>query len=198
MSVVFAADGARVWIIGYNTLWTANLISRPFAYGGAVNRAQLTPRQRQTVAAHAEALTRAFGLRGLNSLDFIIDRGRPSVLEINPRPTATCELYEPDTRDGMLALHVHACGGELPARALSTSKVRAHTIVYAQVPCHIAAAVQWPQWCRDLPVPGAQIAAGEPVCTVYTVGDDVDFVRQLSEARGQFVLSWAEPRPMAA
>jgi predicted ATP-grasp superfamily ATP-dependent carboligase len=198
MSVLFAADGVRARMIGYNTQWTASLASRPFTYGGAVNRAQLTPRQRQTVAAYAEALTRAFGLRGLNSLDFILNCRRPLVLEINPRPTATCELYEPDTRDGMLTLHVHACGGALPARALGTSKVRAHTIVYAQVPCHIAAAVQWPQWCRDLPVTGAQIAAGEPVCSVYTEGDDVDFVRQLSEAQGQFVLSLVEPRPVAA
>ncbi|MFZ4703849.1 MAG: hypothetical protein ACOYMG_27710, partial [Candidatus Methylumidiphilus sp.] len=58
--------------------------------------------------------TAAIGLVGLNSLDFVLADGVCLVLEINPRPSATIALYDEDFAEGLLALHVAACLGELP------------------------------------------------------------------------------------
>ncbi len=184
MSALFAADGRRATIIGFNTQWVASRATQPFAYAGAVNRAGLTVPQRDHVANHVNGLTRAFGLRGLNSLDFILYRDQLFALEINPRPTATCELYEPDRPDGMVALHVRACQGELPdAGSFADVKVRAHAIVYAHETRVVSSSMQWPSWCRDIPEADARIGEGEPVCSVHAEGAELDRVRRLIDAR---------------
>jgi predicted ATP-grasp superfamily ATP-dependent carboligase len=150
------------------------------------------------VAGYVAALTREFSLRGLNTLDFIVWRGRPMMLEVNPRPAATSELYEPETPDGMVALHVRAFDGELPGRAIR-ARVRAHAIVYAtRCALHIPEGQQWPHWCRDIPAAGTSIAPDEPVCSVHAEGDDLDFVNRLVNARREAVLSWLNPQPIAA
>lgn len=189
LSVLFAADGKGAAIIGYNTQWTARQSRLAFAYAGAVNRAELTASQREMVAHYVCGLTRAFGLRGVNGLDFIVRQGVPLVLEINPRPTATCELYEPEAPDGIVATHLRACVGELPdVRAFERARVRAHKIAYARAVSRIAGAWQWPQWCRDIPQSGAVIAAGAPVCSVHAEGEDVAAVHRLVSARCESVL----------
>jgi uncharacterized protein len=189
MSSLFAADGQRAEVIGYNTQWTAGGRLQPFAYAGAINRASLTPQQRVTITGYVRDLTRAFRLRGLNSLDFILHRNVPWVLEINPRPTSTCELYEPEARDGMVATHVRACAGVLPASNVHERGVtRAHMVVYAGVPSRIPAGFRWPRWCRDLPQPGTRIGAGKPACSVHAEGVVVDNVRRLVQARRRSAL----------
>ncbi|MGH8502306.1 MAG: ATP-grasp domain-containing protein [Gammaproteobacteria bacterium] len=196
MSALFVADGCRARIIGYNTQWGASRASAfgyGFIYGGAINRARLSPPQRALVADHVSALAEAFGLRGLNSLDFVLHRGQPRVLEINPRPGATCELYEPEAPDGMLALHVRACDGDLLGERPMRARVHAHAIVYAQRRIRVPADMRWPRWCRDLPADGAAIPARAPVCSVVAEGDGMEPVRRLIEARCRAVWNALTP-----
>lgn len=199
MSTLFVADGRRARIIGYNTQWRARHAVSPFTYGGAINRAGLSPSQRALIEGHVRALTEAFGLRGLNSLDFLVHGGRTLVLEINPRPGATCELYEPETPRGMLALHAQACDGELPGTWISRRyRPRAQVVVYADRPYQVPVDMQWPHWCRDLPANGAGIPAHAPVCTVLAEGDDVERVTRLAAARREAVLNTLSAPPITA
>lgn len=184
MSLLFLADGRQAWPIGFNTLRTTGAGDRPYRYGGVVNRASLAPAQRLTVRRAAEALTRRLGLRGLNGLDFISAGGRCLLLELNPRPGASFELYDPDAPQGLLAWHADACRGRMRRPGLArTSRVRALSIVYAPAPVHIPAAFDWPPWCRDRPVGGQTIPAGEPVCTVLAEAEDGPGVERWIRAR---------------
>jgi uncharacterized protein len=193
-SVLFAADGARAAIIGYNTQWVVGQGPLPFAYAGAINRARLTWSQRAAVAEYARAVTRALGLRGLNGLDFMLHRGVPLVLELNPRPTATCELYEMETPDGMVAVHLRACEGELPsAQVCAQTRVRAHRIVYARAAIHISHGWQWPSWCRDRPCVGTTIEAGAPICSVHAEGAEAAPVQRLLNLRREAMLRSLQP-----
>ena len=172
MSALFVADGRRAQIIGFNTLWTdPDDPASPFRYGGAINHAALPRRQQAAVAAYVAGLVRAFSLKGINGLDFIASDSGCQVLEINPRPCATLELYEPDTEDGLVSLHLRACTGRLPA-GLSWRSRRLHAcrVVYAREDLRIDPRQRWPRWCRDLPQPASHIRAGEPVCTVHASG----------------------------
>ena len=77
----FGASGHR---------WCGNLL------GNAAGRRCL-PHQDEVIAsatAAAQALTRAFGLRGINGIDFISRNGEAVVIEVNPRWTAAVELVE--------------------------------------------------------------------------------------------------------
>lgn len=190
MSLLFLADGCRSRALGFNTLRTApDVPGRPYLYGGAVSRAALAPKAREAVCAAAAALTRALGLRGLNGLDFIDDGERGQVLELNPRPGASFELYDPETPCGLLKLHVQACGGRLPAWVPArASRVRAVSIAYAPRAARIRSGFAWPAWCRDRPTAGQTIRGGEPICSVYAEAQDARRAESEVHARRKAVL----------
>jgi predicted ATP-grasp superfamily ATP-dependent carboligase len=105
-------------------------------------------------------------------MDFILQGDRWLVLELNPRPTATLELYDPDYSLGLFRWHLRACRGELPETAAAPRATRAHAVVYAGAPCRADAGVSFPRWCRDVPMPGTRFERGEPVCTVHAAAPD--------------------------
>ena len=115
-SVVFAANGRRAAIVGYNAIWQE---PGRFTYRGAIADRSLPARVRTDLAEVVPELTAAFGLRGLCGADFIVDDDeRWTLLEINPRPTASFELHERD--GGLFTVHVDACRGRLPVRIGAT------------------------------------------------------------------------------
>jgi uncharacterized protein len=168
LSVLFAADGRDARVIGINEQWTAGIAQcAPYCYGGAVSGVALPGDTPARLATLLGRLVRATGLIGLNGLDFILDAGgEPYVLEINPRPTATIDLYDADFAGGLVALHLRACRGELRDIA-PTHGSRAHAIVYAAEALRVPDRMQWPQWCTDIPESGSIVPAGAPVCSVH-------------------------------
>jgi predicted ATP-grasp superfamily ATP-dependent carboligase len=158
-------------VLGFNRQWTAPRPGRPFLYGGAVGGVTLRPGLRREIEGALDALVAETGLLGLNGLDFIQRRGSWLALELNPRPTATFELYDPDYPGGLFRWHLRACAGELPVRPAAPRAVRAHAVVHAGAAS--AARMRFPHWCRDLPMPGTRFLPGDPVCTVHASGSDV-------------------------
>lgn len=170
VSLLFAADGMNVKEVGFNQQWLAPTALMPYRYGGAVSRAELPQAVRQQLLAAAQKLTSAVGLRGLNSLDGIMQGERLWVLELNPRLTATFDLY-PVESGQLFELHMQAAAGSLANWPQLSDKARAHYIVYAPENISLPEGFDWPAWTADIPPAGALIKAGEPVCTVTAEAD---------------------------
>jgi predicted ATP-grasp superfamily ATP-dependent carboligase len=167
LSVLFAADGQAAQVIGFNEQWTGGAWrGARYRYGGAVSRVIVQKNIEAQVAGFLARMVERVGLVGLNGLDFILAGDTPFVLEINPRPTATLELYDADAEGGMLQLHLRACRGQLPGAGINGPS-RAHAIVYAADSLRIPADMTWPSWCTDLPEGRSMIAAGAPICSVH-------------------------------
>lgn len=168
MSVLFIADGRRHAVIGYNRLLSAGCEpGRPFLYGGVLGQADLHPAGRSEVEGWCQALVGRLGLRGINGLDFILDRGRPFFLELNARPCASLSLYEWQCEEGWICRHVRACLGELPEpESVPRGRVWGQRVVYAPRNLNIPAGVDWPDWCRDRPPAGTAVTRGAPLCSV--------------------------------
>ncbi len=176
-SALFLADGHTACILGYNSLWTADHeTDAPYLFAGAINQTDLTAAQKQRVADDLNRLVPTTGLTGLNSLDFMLDGDAPSVLEINPRPSATQVLYEPDYPRGLLALHIAACQGWLPDSVPNPAATRAFRAWFAPAPLVIRSDMAWPDGCVDRPGTGTRFATGAAVCTVEAEGPDVQTV----------------------
>jgi len=168
-SVLFLADGERASILGFNTLLTS---STPgcFLFEGAMNWAPLAREQRQRMEGNIVRLVRATGLKGLNSLDFMVNvGGEPLTIEVNTRPSATLALYDEDYPEGLLAAHIRACRGLLTG-PVRTGAFRAFRVVYAAVTTRVEPDFVWPSWCSDRPVANAVIEAGMPLCTLRAEG----------------------------
>lgn len=214
ISLLFIANGQEIEVVGFNEQWLSPSDSMPFRYGGAVSHVALSHEiQRQLIVA-VEELTKTFGLVGLNSLDAIVrdntahgvseenmNIGDASVfvLEINPRLSATVDLYG-HTEQNLFERHVQAClsqcsfmrqGSKHDTSQLKL-RCKAHAIVYADSDTEVAAAIAWPNWVVDNPAQSMhplKISAGEPVCTVVAYSDDAETAKKLAQARVEIIKS---------
>jgi len=179
-SVTFIADGQSFHVFGFNETWVCKENS-DFTFAGAVSNVSLPDELCQQVAAAIRVLVVVFKLKGLCSLDFIVEEsGQHSILEVNPRPTATFELYETD--GSLFAQHIAAFQGKMTEPVLDQSLTRALGLLYAGKSITIPR-LDWPEWVTDRPEAGKQIAEGEPVCTVNAEGPDVENAKQQLKTR---------------
>jgi predicted ATP-grasp superfamily ATP-dependent carboligase len=184
MSALFIADGHAAQLLGINEQWTASQPGLPFLYGGAISRIRVAPGIEHAVTEALTALVRATGLRGINGLDFLLHQERWSILELNPRPTATMELYDQDAPNGLVAAHIAASRGQLPA-PLPSGPSRAAMVVHATEGWIVPEHFRFPVWCKDLPAPGLRIRQGEPICTVHAEAENPGFARALVLERAE-------------
>jgi len=189
VSLLFVAHDYRITVVGFNEQWVDAVGSMPFRYGGAVSNIVLPESIKQQLMEAAEKLTVAFGLLGLNSLDAIVQGESVYVLEINPRLSATVDLYAMDSYEdayeNLLNWHVAACLKDADFKYERTVFMasKAHAIVYAPLDLQIAHDFNWPDWVVDNPCSAMQISAGEPVCTVIAIADSPDEAKQLAHIR---------------
>jgi len=171
MSVLFLANGREASIVGFSEQWNATVLKEhPYSYGGAVSDQQVSHRVRTDVMSAINACVEKAGLRGLNSMDLVVDGGAFQVLEINARPTATAELYEPESAESLFKLHIQACRGKVPRDRNPVSRRYAQLVVYAEQGLTVPRGFRWPNWCSDRPPAGTRIDAGQPLCTVHASG----------------------------
>jgi predicted ATP-grasp superfamily ATP-dependent carboligase len=179
VSLLFAADGQQAKAIGYNRQWTSPSAMMPYRYGGAVSQADLPDLVRRQLLQAAQRLTSAVGLRGINSIDAIMDGERAWIIEINPRLSATFDLYRSlPGQVSLFDLHLQACAGHLADMPHLAPQARAHHIVYALDDVRLPDTIDWPDWVSDLPLSGSTIAADEPICTILAEGDSADTAQQ--------------------
>lgn len=175
VSLLFVADGQQAKAIGYNQQWISASAAMPYRYGGAVSHAELPEAIKRQLLQAAQRLTSAVGLRGINSIDAIMDGERAWLLEINPRLSATFDLYRAlPGQVSLFDLHLAACGGSLADMPQLEAQARAHHIVYALDELRLPEDIEWPAWVSDLPLPGATIAADEPICTILAEGETAE------------------------
>lgn len=81
----------------------------PFLFAGAVGPCRIATSIQEQLLRFAEESFRAFGIRGWFQVDFIVDdAGQGWVLEVNPRWSATMEIYERTCGMSLTAMHLKA------------------------------------------------------------------------------------------
>jgi predicted ATP-grasp superfamily ATP-dependent carboligase len=146
-----------------------------FRYCGSLYPWKADPRLLERMDALAQAATRAFGLVGANGIDFVLRDGEPYVLELNPRPSASMELFERAGRGSLFEGHAAACQGRLPSPPLlGEGEVLGKAVLWARRATVVGDTRSWLQRedVHDVPFPGERIRAGSPICTVFARGAD--------------------------
>jgi predicted ATP-grasp superfamily ATP-dependent carboligase len=180
VSVLFLTDGSNIEVVGYNEQLLAPTLTMPFRYGGVVGNIDLPVEVKIAMAEAAQKVTSAVGLRGLNSMDFMLGVQGALALEINPRLSASFELYDiPD----LLDRHLQACQGRLTPLLHRPWGAKACLIHYADRDILVPDDAVWPEWAVDLPSAGRRIRAGDPVCSVLASADNAIQAKALAFAR---------------
>ena len=173
-SAVAIGDGRRAAMLGL----TEQLHRRPgFGWMGNVT----PPRLAEVEVAELEVQLGAvcneialrFGVRGAFSVDAVWDGWRAWVLEVNPRPPGSLELFGP----GCFEAHVRGARSlALPTAAgpLATRCAKVKLVLFADRDLGTPDPGWWPDGLvRDIPHGGETIKRGAPVCTLVSDGADV-------------------------
>ena len=183
VSALFIANGNGASVLGFSEQWTAPLPSRPWRYGGAVSPAAISAGLSRRMTAAVMTAARAFPVRGLASADFIVRDGEPLLLEINPRPGATLDIFDRGARK-LLRLHLAAVReGKLPSPPPNFRDAMASAIVYAEHGGAAPGGMAWPAWVADRPEPAEWIDKNRPICTVLARAGTAAAAKRLVEAR---------------
>jgi uncharacterized protein len=185
MSVTFVANGREVQVLGANLQIVRALGASPYVFCGVVGPVPLAGAVVQRLVAILRCLTTGLALKGLASLDFMLDGDRISVLEINARPPASLALY-PHWQ--AMAAHVRAClHGELPTPHAACALVRGQEIVFAVRPLCLdtptAQRLAALPDVHDVPGAGQAFALGQPLCSVSASGRSAVEVLEHLQAR---------------
>ncbi|OLD64650.1 MAG: hypothetical protein AUI47_04895 [Acidobacteria bacterium 13_1_40CM_2_68_5] len=200
-SVAFVADGTRAVLLGATEQLSGfrELGGSGYRYGGNIAgppRLLLSVGALAVLRRAASSITRQFGLRGLNGLDFVLSSGTPHPIEVNPRYTASMELLEEMSGRNFVDLHLEAItDGRLPAEPLepwdgasgrpgSGARFLAKGILYAdQRVQSVDPELLARSGCRDLPAAGEIIETGHPICTLMTDASSPSECRRILAGR---------------
>jgi methenyltetrahydromethanopterin cyclohydrolase len=168
-SVLFLANGQQVQVIGFNTQWTTRLSdSEEFIFSGIINYCSLAETHKTQIIDWLTKLVPAFNLIGLNSLDFIHANGNSTVLEINPRPPASMQLYDAD----LLRRHLMTASPLKDWQSCSPpppqSGYTGYQIIYAKQDIQIPENYIWENGTMDIPAAGVMCKTGQPICSIIS------------------------------
>lgn len=165
-SVLFISNGSQSQLISINKQSLSTHPLTPFCLASIESPWTLEPHHRNYLIEAINELTISVQIMGLNSLDFIVSKDNDIfILEINPRPSASAELY-PDT-SSLLQSHIDACQGkEINLPSIPTSFFSLHHTLFAETNLMVPLDMNWPNLCHDFPIDGTKINQYEPICTI--------------------------------
>jgi predicted ATP-grasp superfamily ATP-dependent carboligase len=130
-----------------------------------------------------ERLASEFGIKGLASADFMVNEAATLLLEINPRPGATLDIFDSDATP-LIGLHLDAVmRAKLPGSALPLKGAMASAIVFAPKRVQVPFTMAWPDWVVDRPRSGEIIDKNRPICTVSARASTKSRAKRLIEER---------------
>jgi uncharacterized protein len=189
VSALFIGNGSAARVLGFSEQWAAPTSRSTWRYRGALCPADLSPESERLMTEATERAAAAFHLTGLGSADFLLGESGPQLLEINPRPGATLDIFDSEEMP-LIGLHLNAVlSGKLPNGPLMLNAARAAAIVYAAEALQISPEMSWPDWVADQPKGGEWIDKNRPICTVWARSKTKVEARRLVEERIARILS---------
>lgn len=187
VSMLFLANVKETQLIGFNRQLISPTLQIPYRYAGAVSNVKLPDSVVHAFCSTAEKLTNALGLVGVNTLDAVLCDETLSILELNPRLSASFELY-PNLWDA----HLNACNDILIGLPVNKGS-RAKMTIYADSDIEIDTNLAWPDWTSDRPnldftkqdLKSTRIFKDAPVCTVLSEAETAELAYEILQDRAK-------------
>ncbi|TWU09420.1 ATP-grasp domain protein [Symmachiella macrocystis] len=200
-SALFMAfpSGAELIGVTRQLVGVTEFHAAPFAYCGSIGPTTLPYAVERQIQEMGQTIARFGEMRGLFGCDFLYDGDTAWLTEVNPRYTASVEVFERCWDLPLLDWHCRACRADARPteeqhsshddfrRQVALSRVQqtgvsAKAIVFAPEAYSVpdlesrfaAPPLPWSPQIADIPPPGSTIEAGHPICTVFADGASED------------------------
>ena len=172
-SALFLANGKKAQILSINRQYIEPTPRSPYRLGMIESPLDITSTHQKLITKACNRITQKTGLKGLNSLDFIISqKNELFILEVNPRPSASIELIESKFIP-IIQLHINACHGRLITKSLETpSCINSFRYIFAEKNFSIPSDMVWPVECSDIAKSASLIKKDEPICSCLVQASD--------------------------
>jgi uncharacterized protein len=179
--------GAKLLGMTRQLVGEAWLHAAPFHYCGSIGPLQFERPIQDVVENIGNVLTRECFLRGLFGVDFILSKGVPWPVEVNPRYPASAEILEYGLGIKTMAFHraafdsdapepdpvANAPGSDPPATVVGKGILFANRSIEFPKEGLWRSSLTWPKWTPDIPdfadIPqaGQIMKAGRPMLTFF-------------------------------
>ncbi len=150
---------------------------KPYRFGGLIGPLQIDGDLDRQMADRIMPLLLDLGVRGLVSVDCVIDEQAWQMIEVNPRPGFAIDLLA-RAYPNIFAAHMRSCAdGVLINMPLERKRIFGARVVYAASPWAVPRDMTWPKDLSDRPWRGSSGPKGVPLATVWAEGEhevDVD------------------------
>ncbi|QDU43806.1 ATP-grasp domain protein [Symmachiella dynata] len=200
-SALFMAfpSGAELIGITRQLVGVAEFHATPFAYCGSIGPTTLPYAVERQIQEMGQTIAQFGEMRGLFGCDFLCDGATAWLTEVNPRYTASVEVFERCWDLPLLGWHCQVCRADAASaetekttrddfrRQVAVSRVEqtgvaAKAIVFAPNAYAVpdlesrfaVSPLPWSPQIADIPAPGSTVEAGHPICTVFADGANDD------------------------
>jgi len=166
MSALWVANGQEYTLIGFNRQLVISLDDYPFIFSGIIHQTDVALSVVKEITGWLDKLVPTFQLKGLNTIDFIVQENNHYLLEINPRPSASLPLYH----HTWIQAHIDSCltgNWQIPP---TLTDCRGIKIIYATRNIQVKDSLDWPEWVSDIPPVGTFIHTTMPICSIIADG----------------------------
>ncbi|MFJ5445398.1 ATP-grasp domain-containing protein [Methylobacillus methanolivorans] len=191
VSLLFMAHESGVSALGFQRQVLSPTNQLPYRYGGLAGPLVLSGSVRQGLVQAARDLSATLGLRGLNSLDVMVQGEQFWVLEVNPRLSASLGLYPVARQAEWLEAHISA--KPIISQPTALMQAAANLVFYAPFDIRIPQHFPWPEWAVDKPLAHTLITRDMPLCSVQAEADDVDAAEALAKKRMTLLSTMLKP-----
>jgi predicted ATP-grasp superfamily ATP-dependent carboligase len=192
LSALFLAMQDETVLIGISRqlIGESWLGAAPFGYCGSIGPIEPDEELKHNVQQIGNVLATEFRLRGLFGVDLVFDGKRVWPVEINPRYTASVELFELAGEISLLELHAKACAEfetkcdtsdtvavprQCRKELCTTLRIVGKAILFADQDFIAPNLLEFSQnhspdplpLLADIPPTGSEILSSHPICTVF-------------------------------
>ena len=179
ISALYITDGMTRQCVGFSRIHTVSIgDDYPYVYAGAETLPEVDKSIMIKTDSYAEKVIKHFNIKGVFGIDMLLadptssEKSHLYVLEINPRISATFELYQHVSQDlNLVDAHIRVCEGERLSKLALSKGHYAYRIIFAPYEFDVPAKISWPHWCKDIPEAGRRIDSGEPICSIFADAD---------------------------
>ena len=186
-SIIFISNKNKKFsIVGVNQIFSKNTNLSDFTFSGARSNVLLDQKYIKSLDRMINFFVSEYGLIGINGIDFII-KDDVYFLEINPRLTQTCFMYDDLFFNGFIEAHIKACiKNSISFNLKNRVYSYAFETIFAKNSFKFNLNVDSFNFLMNIPRKNTFIEVGHPICTICIKSNKTNDIQMLLKEKVDF------------